>query len=187
MSRNNFVLLGTIHDVRGKNKELFSENIEALKEIYDSIYVTISDATAKEFVEILEKSGINYKIIAKKGAADSRRNVLKFGLTDTELVTNHMFEFYYGSEADITAGSCILSRKAAEIVSELSNASMTDGEWPSFLLKRNYKVDHIYVDGLKYIDEFNGITNPQKQSKELMDRLNLCRKICESIYDAYNN
>ena len=116
MSRNNFVLLGTIHDVRGKNKELFSENIEALKEIYDSIYVTISDATAKEFVEIIEKSGINYKIIAKKGAADARRNVLKFGLTDAELVTN-----------------------------------------------------------------------PQKQSKELMDRLNLSRKICESIYDAYNN
>ena len=104
---------------------------------------------------------------------------------ETELVTNHMFEIYYGKEADITAGSCIVSRRCAKVLSQFSKASVTDGEWPSLLLRRNYYIDCIYVDGLKYIDEFNGVTNPQKQSKELMDRLNLSRKICESIYDIY--
>lgn len=53
----------------------------SLKEIYKDLFITVSEETDKVLIGELKKNKFNVKIIPKKGAANARREVLKFGLT----------------------------------------------------------------------------------------------------------
>lgn len=74
-------LLATIHDPDGNNYEYFKKYSKCLNEIYDRVYITVSDKTDKNYINLIKKSKFNVKVIPKKGAADARRNVIMLGLT----------------------------------------------------------------------------------------------------------
>jgi len=59
-------LIATVHDVSGKNKKIFEEYAQKLLKIYDSIYVTVSEYTNKEYIELIKEKNFNIKIIPKK-------------------------------------------------------------------------------------------------------------------------
>ncbi|CEG26283.1 hypothetical protein [Bacillus sp. B-jedd] len=73
-------LLTVTHDPQGKNIELFKEMQNGLENIYDELFLTISDESSVESIKEMEKSKFNIKIIPKKGAAEARREAVKFGL-----------------------------------------------------------------------------------------------------------
>lgn len=74
-------LLAVTHDPKGKNIELFKKLQKDLEEIYGELFVTISDLSSTVLVNEMERSNIKVRIIPKKGAAQARREVVKFGLT----------------------------------------------------------------------------------------------------------
>ncbi|MDA1995920.1 MULTISPECIES: hypothetical protein [Bacillus cereus group] len=74
-------LLTVTHDPKGINIELFQQLQEDLEGIYGELFITISDLSSIELVKEMERSQFNVKIIPKKGAAQARREVVKFGLT----------------------------------------------------------------------------------------------------------
>ena len=74
---------------------------------------------------------------------------------ELEALTNRVFSYVFGHEMDVTAGSCGLSRAAAEHIlrhsQEKSNA--TDTEWPMIiacLAPPELTVDYIAVQGLAF-------------------------------------
>jgi hypothetical protein len=82
-------LICVTHDPAGKNIRLVKKLGSFLNEIYNSMFITVSEETNKDLIDELEKNSFKIKIIPKKGAAHARREVLKFGLTDS---TDH---FHY--------------------------------------------------------------------------------------------
>lgn len=78
---NNIGLICVTHDPVGKNTNLINKLGSSLNEIYQDIYITVSEETNKDLIDKLEENGFKIKVIPKKGAAHARREVLKFGLT----------------------------------------------------------------------------------------------------------
>jgi hypothetical protein len=74
-------LLAVTHDPKGKNIELIKQLQKDIEEIYGELYITISDLSSAELIKEMESSQFKVKIIPKKGAAQARREVVKFGLT----------------------------------------------------------------------------------------------------------
>ncbi|MEI4771353.1 hypothetical protein WAX74_17135 [Psychrobacillus sp. FJAT-51614] len=77
----NTTLVTVTHDPEGKGIELFKEMQQSLEEIYDKLFITISEESSKELIKEIENSSFNYKVIPKKGAANARREALNFALT----------------------------------------------------------------------------------------------------------
>lgn len=54
---------------------------------------------------------------------------------DTEAITNHAFSLWFGAPVDVAAGSCGVSRPAAQLLLQRSTAptNATDAEWPALV------------------------------------------------------
>lgn len=89
----NIGLLTTIHDPNCKNLNSFKESAEYIRKIYKDISVTVSDQTNSAYIEELKKYDLNVKVIPKKGAANARREVLKFGISSSECEFFHYCDF----------------------------------------------------------------------------------------------
>ncbi len=72
---------------------------------------------------------------------------------DTETITNHAFSLWFGRPVDVSAGSCGVSRRAAERLLAGSSASTnaTDAEWPALArLMEGSRVGYLETDGLEF-------------------------------------
>ena len=71
---------------------------------------------------------------------------------DTEIITNHAFSLWFGRPVDVTAGSCAVSRRAAELLLAGSTAptNATDTEWPALVLRKRYEVGYLATEGLEF-------------------------------------
>lgn len=74
-------LLTVTHDPKGKNLKLFYELQKEFEDIYNELFITISDESSIELIKEIEKSKFNVKIIPKMGVAHARREALNFGLS----------------------------------------------------------------------------------------------------------
>lgn len=81
---NNIALITVIHDIEGKCLRVFNKAKDKFKKLYENVYITVSEETSVKLREELIKNGFKVKIIPKKGAANARREVLKFGLSGGE-------------------------------------------------------------------------------------------------------
>ena len=79
----NTALVTVTHDPSGRNVELFKQLQLSLEEIYAELFIAISDESSLELIKVIRQSKFNYKIIPKNGAANARREALKFALTGT--------------------------------------------------------------------------------------------------------
>lgn len=86
-------LLTVTHDQSGKNIELLNELHEEFEKIYGELFITISEESSDKLVKEFEKTQFKINIIPKKGAADARREVVKFGLSGTS-------EYYHYCDFD---------------------------------------------------------------------------------------
>ncbi len=70
---------------------------------------------------------------------------------DTERITNHAFSLWYGEPVDVTAGSCGVSRQAAELLLERSTTptNATDTEWPALIRLAGMHVGFTQTEGLE--------------------------------------
>lgn len=78
---NNIGLICVTHDPTGKSTNLVKKLGSSLNKIYQDMYITVSEETNRGLIVELEKNDFKIKVIPKKGAANARREVLKFGLT----------------------------------------------------------------------------------------------------------
>lgn len=72
---------------------------------------------------------------------------------DTESITNHAFSLWFGEQVDVSAGSCGVSRQAAELILHRSTAptNATDAEWPAIVrLSRDGSVGYLETEGLEF-------------------------------------
>ena len=71
---------------------------------------------------------------------------------DTESITNHAFSLWHGEPVDVTAGSCGLSRRAAELLSAPSTVptNATDAEWPGLIKQAGMRVGFVQMEGLEF-------------------------------------
>ncbi|MCM3357488.1 hypothetical protein [Psychrobacillus sp. MER TA 171] len=74
------VLITVTHDPDGKSVDLFKAYHQTLSNIYGDVYLTISDESSKKLLEVIQNSAVKYRVIPKKGAANARRQALKFSL-----------------------------------------------------------------------------------------------------------
>lgn len=104
---------------------------------------------------------------------------------ETERISNKIFSLELGKEADVTAGSCLFSRKCAALISLHSKDKMTDAEWPMIVHRiGKYSVDYLAVEGLEYQDEINGYASHVDESDKWFGRVRLCYLISESAMKA---
>lgn len=99
----------------------------------------------------------------------------------TETVSNKIMSLQLEKQVDITAGSCGLSKQAADYIIKYSKFRMTDGEWPMIMKEfTDFKIGYIAVDGLKYVNSLNqdNIIDP---IKAWSTRLELSYIISQSI------
>ncbi len=89
----NIGLLTTIHDPKCKNLNLLRKNADYLKQLYKDIFITVSDQTNFAYIEELKKYHFNVEVIPKKGAANARREVLKFGINSSVCDYFHYCDF----------------------------------------------------------------------------------------------
>jgi hypothetical protein len=71
---------------------------------------------------------------------------------DTESITNRAFSLWYGKDVDVTAGSCGLSRRAADLILErsASRSNATDTEWPALVHAAAMDIGFARTDGLEF-------------------------------------
>lgn len=72
---------------------------------------------------------------------------------DTEAITNHAFSLWFGEAVDVAAGSCGVSREAAELLLRRSTArtNATDAEWPALIrLSPGMAIGHVKTEGLEF-------------------------------------
>lgn len=100
---------------------------------------------------------------------------------ETEKITNKICSLELGRNVDITAGSCLFSRRSAKYINDYSKAKMTDAEW-AMIVHRIAKLEICYapVEGLEYHEEINGITRSLSESEKWMGRLKLSSIISET-------
>ncbi|HUE75698.1 MAG TPA: hypothetical protein VMP10_02630, partial [Chloroflexota bacterium] len=70
----------------------------------------------------------------------------------TEELTNRVFSLWYGSEVDITAGSCAMTPATARLILDHSVAptNATDAEWPAIVFRAGGKLEYVETDGLSF-------------------------------------
>lgn len=95
------ILITTIHDVEGNLLEFLDATSLTLVSIFDEVYLTLSDRTCPRVIKKCQELFQNVKIIPKKGAADARRQVLKFALDD-ENSNEYEFIFYCDFDRVVT-------------------------------------------------------------------------------------
>ncbi|WP_342515707.1 hypothetical protein [Sutcliffiella sp. FSL R7-0096] len=82
ITMNNLGLITITHDPNGRYINLFIKHITYITELYEEIYLTISNQSSKEWEEALKvEPSLNFKTIPKKGTAHARREAVKFGLS----------------------------------------------------------------------------------------------------------
>jgi hypothetical protein len=79
---NKIGLICVTHDPVGKNGNLVKKLGSSLNEVYQDMYITVSEETNKELIDKLGESGFKIKVIPKKGAAHARREVLRQTVPD---------------------------------------------------------------------------------------------------------
>ncbi len=104
---------------------------------------------------------------------------------ETETISNKIFSLELGKEADVTAGSCMFSRKCAELIILHSKDMMTDAEWPMIVhrIGKN-SIDYLAVEGLEYQEKINGYANHMDESDKWFGRVRLCYLISESAMNT---
>jgi len=99
----------------------------------------------------------------------------------TETVSNKMMALQLGKEVDITAGSCMLSKRAIDYIIKYSKCRMTDGEWPMIIKTfTDLNIDYVAVNGLIYVNKLNQ-DNVIDPIKSWAIRLELSYIISQSI------
>lgn len=100
---------------------------------------------------------------------------------ETETITNKIVSMELGQEVDITAGSCLFTRRAATYIHTYSKEKMTDAEW-AMIIDRIAKLNVGYtaVEGLEYHEAINGIIGNQSDSEKWLARLRLSYIISET-------
>ncbi|WP_053365019.1 hypothetical protein [Bacillus sp. FJAT-27245] len=73
-------LITVVHDPDGKKIKLFRQLQNDLESTYSELFIAISDQSSAELIEMMEHSRFNVRVIPKKGAAEARREAVKFGL-----------------------------------------------------------------------------------------------------------
>lgn len=70
----------------------------------------------------------------------------------TENISNMAFSIAYGKNADVTAGSCAMTRETAETLLNESTADIndTDTEWPMIALEKDKRVKYLQTEGLEF-------------------------------------
>ncbi|MBP3950710.1 hypothetical protein [Bacillus suaedae] len=232
----NVALLTVTHDPNAKNLKLMNQLKKEIEHIYGEVFIAISDKSSIEYIKELKNSNFNVKIIPKKGAAEARREVVKFGLggeseffhycdfdrlltwgenyleelkrtvstkhdedylilgrteramqthpiewIETETITNKIVSMELGQKVDVTAGSCMFTRRAATYINTYSKEKMTDAEW-AMIIHRIAKLNIGYtaVEGLEYHEAINGIIGNQSSSEKWLARLRLSYIISET-------
>jgi len=71
---------------------------------------------------------------------------------DTEGITNHAFSLWLGQSVDVSAGSCGISRAAAELLIARSKAesNATDAEWPALVRVAGGILGYMETEGLEF-------------------------------------
>ncbi|WP_227394712.1 hypothetical protein [Jeotgalibacillus aurantiacus] len=120
----------------------------------------------------------DYTIIGRKAEAFASHPV---EWQETEKIANRVFSIVLGKAADITAGSCGFSKRAAELITSQSDAMMTDGEWPMLILNQwgLSSIGTYETAGLQYLEQNKG--NPQSDIDAWTVRLKLAYIISDSI------
>ncbi|MEB6213377.1 hypothetical protein [Enterococcus casseliflavus] len=85
------ILISTVHDPHMKLINDINRSTPIINEIFDEIYICISDETNEMVTDIFTNNYSNVKVIRKQGAADARRNVLKFAISETKLSQQIMY------------------------------------------------------------------------------------------------
>lgn len=85
------ILITTIHDPYMKLFNDISRYAPSINEIFDKIYICISDKTNKKIADICAEHFVNVRVIKKNGAADARRKVLKYALSELQTEQNIMY------------------------------------------------------------------------------------------------
>ena len=85
------ILITTVHDPYMKLINDIKRYSHVIKEIFDEIFICISDETNEIVTGICTNNYSNVKVIRKKGAADARRNVLKFAISETKISQQIMY------------------------------------------------------------------------------------------------
>lgn len=111
----NIALLTVTHDPQGKNIRLFKELKNELEDIYEELFLTVSEESSIELIKEIENSKFAIKIIPKKGAAEARREVVNFGLNG-----DSVFYHYCDFDRLLTWGKNHL-QELKKIVSTLPN------------------------------------------------------------------
>ncbi|TYS62620.1 hypothetical protein FZC76_20525 [Sutcliffiella horikoshii] len=111
----NIALLTVTHDPQGKNIRLFKELKNELEDIYEELFLTVSEESSIELIKQIENSKFAIKIIPKKGAAEARREVVNFGLNG-----DSVFYHYCDFDRLLTWGKNHL-QELKKIVSTLPN------------------------------------------------------------------
>ena len=94
----------------------------------------------------------DYLVLGRTPAAfESHPNAQRM----TESLTNRVFSFIHGQEMDVTAGSCGLSRAAAEQIMRhsMEPTNATDTEWPLIIARlapADLAVSYLATQGLAY-------------------------------------
>ena len=79
------ILITTVHDPYMKLINDIKRYTPILNKLFDEIYICISDETNARVTDIYTNNYSNVKVIEKKGAADARRNVLKFAISEIKI------------------------------------------------------------------------------------------------------
>lgn len=77
-------LICVTHDPKGKNLKFYEKVSNVFREIYSNLFITVSEETDIKLQEKLMAGGFNVKVIAKKGAANARREAVNFALTGSD-------------------------------------------------------------------------------------------------------
>ncbi|WP_345240749.1 hypothetical protein [Pontibacillus salipaludis] len=99
----------------------------------------------------------------------------------TERIANKIFSLEIGEEIDVTAGSCMFSKKSAHYINEHSRADMTDAEWPMIVHRfAHLPIDHRLVEGLEYHEDTNGVLGNMTESEKWLSRMRMTLKVSEA-------
>lgn len=77
---NSTALICVTHDPNGNNRAFAKRFLPLFNEIYDELFIAVSDKTDKALINELDEAGFKVKIIPKKGTAHARREAIKFAL-----------------------------------------------------------------------------------------------------------
>ncbi|MFC0416126.1 hypothetical protein ACFFHH_11665 [Cytobacillus solani] len=76
-------LVTVTHDPHGRNVRLFQEFKDLLEDVYSELFITVSEESSINLMDVLKNSKFKTKKIPKLGAAYARREAVKFGLSGT--------------------------------------------------------------------------------------------------------